>query len=121
MSLARVVQLRRLSLTRRDSLVLGAVAVPVLGSLVYRAVHDHQPLVVLLGLAWNRFAPSLPGEGPGGEAVPVQGNVVKAAPHAVKLSPGGRPGAHGALRIAVFADHEPWMIAQLIAALAQIL
>ena len=51
MSLARVVQLRRLSLTRRDSLVLGAVAVPVLGSLVYRAVHDHQPLVVLLGLA----------------------------------------------------------------------
>jgi len=56
-------------------------------------------VVVLLGLAWNRFAPSLPGEGPGGEAVPVQGNVVKAAPHAVKLSPGGRPGAHGALRI----------------------
>jgi hypothetical protein len=44
-------------------------------------------VVVLLGLAWNRFAPSLPGEGPGGEAVPVQGNVVKAAPHAVKLSP----------------------------------
>jgi hypothetical protein len=29
----------------------------------------------------------------------VQGNVVKAAPHAVKLSPGGRPGAHGALSI----------------------
>ncbi len=56
-------------------------------------------VVVLLGLAWNRFAPSLPGEGPGGEAVPVQGSMVRAAPHAVKLSPGGRPAAHEVLRI----------------------
>jgi hypothetical protein len=55
-------------------------------------------VVVFLGLAWNRFAPSLPGEGPGGEAVPVQGSLVKAAPHAIKLSPGGRPGVHEVLR-----------------------
>jgi hypothetical protein len=56
-------------------------------------------VVVLLGLAWNRFAPSLPGEGPGGEAVPVQGSMIKAAPHSVRLSPGGHPGAHEVLRI----------------------
>ena len=56
-------------------------------------------VVVLLGLAWNRFDPNLPGEGPGGETVPVQGSMVKAGPHSVKLSPGGRPGAHEVLRI----------------------
>jgi hypothetical protein len=49
-------------------------------------------IVVLLGLAWNRFAPSLPGEGPGGEVAAVRGSVVKTPPRAIKLSPGGRPG-----------------------------
>jgi hypothetical protein len=52
-------------------------------------------VVVLLGLAWNRFAPSLPGEGPTGEALAVPGNVVKAPPHAVKVP----SGAHGVLRM----------------------
>lgn len=65
----------------------------------FAAVVAAVAVVVFLGLAWNRFAPSLPGEGPGGEAVPVQGNMVKAAPHAIKLSPGGRPGVHGVLRV----------------------
>jgi hypothetical protein len=65
----------------------------------FAAVVTVVAVVVLLGLAWNRFAPSLPGEGPGGEAVPVQGNMVKALPHAVKLSSGAGPGAHGVLRI----------------------
>ena len=65
----------------------------------FAAVVTVVAVVVLLGLAWNRFAPSLPGEGPGGEAVPVQGNMVKALPHAVKLSSGAGPGAHEVLRI----------------------
>jgi hypothetical protein len=56
-------------------------------------------VVVLLGLAWNRFAPRLPGEGPSGETVAVEGNMTKAPPHGVKLSPGGRPGVHDVLRI----------------------
>lgn len=51
-------------------------------------------VVVLLGLAWNRFSPRLPGEGPTGEAAAAAGNMVKAPPHAVKLSPAGRPGVH---------------------------
>jgi hypothetical protein len=55
-------------------------------------------VVVLLGLAWNRFAPTLPGEGPAGEALPVQGSMVKALPHAVRL-PGRGPGAGGVLRV----------------------
>ncbi len=65
----------------------------------FAAVVTVVAVVVLLGLVWNRFDPSLPGEGPGGESVPVRGNVVKTLPHAVKLSPGGRPGVHEVLRI----------------------
>jgi hypothetical protein len=56
-------------------------------------------VVVLLGLAWNRFAPSLPGEGPAGEAPAVRGSMVKALPHAVKPSSGRGPGAGGVGRI----------------------
>jgi hypothetical protein len=56
-------------------------------------------VVVLFGLAWNRFAPSLPGEGPGAESVAVQGSMVKAPPHAVKLSAGAGPGAHRVVNI----------------------
>jgi signal transduction histidine kinase len=51
MSVTRVVDLRRRSPGRVDFVVLGAVAIPVLASLIYRAVHDDQPLVVLLALA----------------------------------------------------------------------
>ena len=59
-------------------------------------------VVVLLGLAWNRFKPSLPGEGPGGRALVVRGQVVKGLPpgHAVSVSfklPAGAkpvPGLH---------------------------
>jgi hypothetical protein len=73
----------------------------------FAAVVAVAAVVVLLGLAWNRFAPSLPGEGPAGEALAVRGNVVKALPHAVKQSSGGTiianvkapPGTHGVLRI----------------------
>jgi hypothetical protein len=43
-------------------------------------------VVVLLGLVWTRFAPSLPGEGPSGELA-VPGNMV---PSGVKLARGGR-------------------------------
>lgn len=54
-------------------------------------------VVVLLGLAWNRFAPSLPGEGPTGEVLAVRGNVVNALPDGVNVK--APPGAHGVLRI----------------------
>ena len=70
-----------------------AVAVRLLRQ--FAAVVAVVAVVVLLGLAWNRFSPSLPGEGPTGEAFAVQGNAVKALPHAVKAP----PGAHGVLRI----------------------
>ena len=49
-------------------------------------------VVVLLGLAWNRFAPSLPGQGPPGEALAVRGAIVQAAPHGTKITWGGTPG-----------------------------
>ena len=63
-------------------------------------------VVVLIGLAWNRFAPSLPGEGPAGRAFTVRGQLVKALPPGAKLSPGGKavaggkppPGARGVTR-----------------------
>ena len=42
-------------------------------------------VVVLIGLAWNRFAPSLPGEGPAGHGFAVRGQMVKVLP----------PGARG--------------------------
>ena len=65
----------------------------------FAAVAAVVAVVVLLGLAWNRFAPSLPGEGPSGEAFVARGSVVKTLPHAVRLSPRGHPGAHGVLHI----------------------
>ncbi|HTZ28806.1 MAG TPA: hypothetical protein VMC83_32700 [Streptosporangiaceae bacterium] len=55
-------------------------------------------VVVLLGLAWNRLAPSLPGEGPSGEVAVVQGSMVKAPPHGPKAAPG---------RTAVFKGKRP--------------
>ena len=50
-------------------------------------------VVVLGGLAWNRFAPSLPGEGPAavGPALVVRGRVVRRVLPSGKLSPGARP------------------------------
>ena len=58
----------------------------------FAAVVTVVAVVVLLGLAWNRFSPSLPGEGPTGESFAVRGNMVKVPPHAAKLSRAGRPG-----------------------------
>jgi hypothetical protein len=37
-------------------------------------------VVVLIGLAWNRLRPGLPGEGPGGRMAAVSGRVVKGLP-----------------------------------------
>ena len=59
-------------------------------------------VVVLIGLAWNRLRPSLPGEGPGGRMVAVSGRVVKglmpgrAVPASFKLPRGAKlvPGLH---------------------------
>ncbi|HTW12693.1 MAG TPA: hypothetical protein VME01_08115, partial [Solirubrobacteraceae bacterium] len=42
----------------------------------------------LLGLAWNRLAPSLPGEGPGGEVAIAAGSMAKAPPHGPRAAPG---------------------------------
>jgi hypothetical protein len=67
---------------------VGAVAVKFLRQ--FAAVVGVVGVVVLLGLAWNRFAPTLPGEGPAGEALPVRASMVKALPHAVNI--GGTPG-----------------------------
>jgi len=49
--------------------------------------------VVLGGLAWNHFAPSLPGEGPaaGGRALVVRGHIVKGVLSSGKLRPGAHP------------------------------
>jgi hypothetical protein len=52
-------------------------------------------VVVLLGLAWNRFAPRLPGEGPAGEAVPARGSIVKVLPRGTKVTLGGKAVADG--------------------------
>jgi hypothetical protein len=49
-------------------------------------------VVVLLGLAWNRFAPTLPGEGPAGEGLAVSGSVVKVQPRGIRVTWGGTPG-----------------------------
>jgi uncharacterized membrane protein len=48
MSLASAVRLQRLSLRRGDLLLAAVIAIPVIGSLVFRAVHNRQPLVLLL-------------------------------------------------------------------------
>jgi hypothetical protein len=52
-------------------------------------------VVVLIGLAWNHLAPTLPGEGPAGHAFVVRGQMIKRLPPGVKPSPGGKlpPGA----------------------------
>jgi hypothetical protein len=70
--------------------VASASAVAVKFLRQFAAVVAVVAVVVLLGLAWNRFAPSLPGEGPTGEAFAVRGNVAN-----VKAPPGAR----GVLRI----------------------
>jgi hypothetical protein len=56
-------------------------------------------VVVLGGPAWNRFAPSLPGEGPagGGRALVVRGHIVKGGLSSGKLRPGARALAGGKL------------------------
>jgi hypothetical protein len=53
-------------------------------------------VVVLIGLAWSRLAPSLPGEGPAGHAFVVRGQVVKGPPHGGQLPPGAKPPPAGA-------------------------
>jgi hypothetical protein len=77
--------------------VASASAVAVKFLRQFAAVVAVVAVVVLLGLAWNRFAPSLPGEGPTGEAFAVRGNVanVKAPPGArdvLRINSGGTPG-----------------------------
>jgi hypothetical protein len=53
-------------------------------------------VVVLIGLAWSRLAPSLPGEGPAGHAFVVRGQVVRGLPPGVELRPGAKPPPAGA-------------------------
>jgi hypothetical protein len=48
-------------------------------------------VVVLIGMAWKRLAPSLPGEGPAGHAFVGRGQVVKGLPPGVRLPPGAKP------------------------------
>ena len=63
-------------------------------------------VVVLIGLAWNRFAPALPGEGPAGHASAVRGQMIRILPPGSKPPSGGRtvagakppPGAFGVMR-----------------------
>jgi len=58
----------------------------------FAAVAAVVAVVVLGGLAWNHFAPSLPGEGPaaGGRALVVRGHIVKGVRPSGKLRPGVR-------------------------------
>jgi hypothetical protein len=65
---------------------LGTGAVKFLRQFV--AVVAVVAVVVLLGLAWNWLAPSLPGEGPGGEVAITAGSMIKARPHGPKAAPG---------------------------------
>ena len=51
--------------------------------------------VVLAGLAWNRLAPTLPGEGPGGHAFIARGRAIKVLPPGAQPPPGGRPAPPG--------------------------
>jgi hypothetical protein len=50
-------------------------------------------VVVLLGMAWNRLDPRLPGEGPAAELA-VRGTMVKVPPgvHRIRTNVGGTPG-----------------------------
>jgi hypothetical protein len=58
----------------------------------FAAVVSVVAVVVLLGLAWNRFDPSVPGEGPGGELA-VRSTMVKAPPPpGARINGGGTPG-----------------------------
>jgi hypothetical protein len=72
---------------------VGAGAVKLLRQ--FAAVVAVVAVVVILGLAWNRLAPTLPGEGPAGEAVAVRGSIVKVLPHGIKVTRGGRIAANG--------------------------
>jgi len=54
-------------------------------------------VVVLIGLAWNHLAPSLPGEGPAGRAFAVPEHAVKGLRPAVRLAPGGKLAPGGRL------------------------
>ena len=56
-------------------------------------------VVVLIGLAWSRLAPTLPGEGPAGHTFAVRGQVVKRLPPGVELPPGAKPPPAGAREI----------------------
>jgi hypothetical protein len=58
-------------------------------------------VVVLIGLAWSRLAPSLPGEGPAGHVFAVRGLAVKGLPSGVELSPGGKPPPGGVREISL--------------------
>jgi hypothetical protein len=53
-------------------------------------------VVVLIGLAWSRLAPSLPGEGPAGHGFVVRDQPVKGLPPGVELPPGAKPPPVGA-------------------------
>lgn len=46
--------------------------------------------VVAGGLAWNRLAPALPGEGPAADGIAVRGHLVKVLPPGGKPPPGGK-------------------------------
>ncbi len=56
-------------------------------------------VVVLIGLAWSRLAPSLPGEGPAGHGFVAEGQVVKGLPPGGKLPPSAKPPPPGAREI----------------------
>ncbi len=56
-------------------------------------------VVVLIGLAWSRLVPSLPGEGPAGHEFVVRNQVVKGLPPGVELPPGAKPPPGGAREI----------------------
>jgi hypothetical protein len=66
----------------------------------FAAVAAVVAVVVLGGLAWNHFAPSLPGEGPaaGGRALVVRGHIVKGVRPSGKLPPGVTAVSRGNIR-----------------------
>jgi hypothetical protein len=53
-------------------------------------------VVVLIGLAWSRLAPALPGEGPASHGLVVRGQLVKGLPPGAALPPGAKPPPGGA-------------------------
>jgi hypothetical protein len=48
-------------------------------------------VVVLIGMAWSRLAPALPGEGPAGHAFAVRGQMVERLPPGARLPAGAKP------------------------------